>query len=153
MQVKIKKDNTEVKTPTYGTAGAACFDIYAYNVVNWLDLNINNYDIVPARDSNVFETGLSFEVPEGHVMLVFSRSSQGFKNDIRLANCVGVIDSDYRGKLAVKLTNDSDKAYKVYNGDRIAQAMVIPVEQVEFLVVDELSDTVRGEGGFGSTGR
>lgn len=145
MQLKIKKMYPDVKTPTYATEGAACFDIYNYG-------SKTDYDGVGWLDPTIFTTGLQFEVPQDHVMLVFSRSGHGFNNNIRLANCVGVIDSDYRGELMVKLTKDTQGAYAVGKGDRIAQAMVIPVKQVEFLEVDELSDTKRGANGLGSTG-
>lgn len=88
-------------------------------------------------------------------MLVFSRSGHGFKNDTRLANCVGVIDSDYRGEVMVRLTCDnmSVNALHVSPGDRIAQAMLLPVAQVEFEEVDDLGATKRGTGGFGSSGK
>ncbi len=105
----------------------------------------------------VINTGLAFEVPEGYVMMVYSRSGHGFKNGVRLANCVGVIDSDYRGELLVKLTKDvtsfNSNPFPIKNGDRIAQAMLIPVPQVTFTQVSELSETKRGDGGGGSTGR
>ena len=148
MELKIKKRDDSIITPTYATAGAACFDIYS-----------TEDKIIAAENSETFNTGLSFEIPDDHVMLVFSRSGHGFKNDVRLSNCVGVIDADYRGILGVKLSNDSqfteefEKDFVVRKGDRIAQAMLIPVEQVSFLVVDEISDTVRGAGGLGSSGR
>lgn len=105
------------------------------------------------NDTLVFETGLFFEVPQGKVLLVFSRSGHGFNHDIRLANCVGIIDSDYRGELKVKLTNDSTQAFfNVKRGDRIAQAMLVDSNQVQFEIVEELSETERGTGGLGSTG-
>ena len=85
-------------------------------------------------------------------MMVYSRSGHGFKNGIRLANGTGVIDSDYRGEVMVKMHNDGSTALLVTAGERIAQAMIIPALQVELQVVDELSDTDRGSGGFGSTG-
>lgn len=147
LPLKIKKLHPAAMLPTYATPGAACFDLYA----------------LPEKDSAVsvmaglpatIPTGLAFEVPEGHVMLIFSRSGHGFNNDTRLANCVGVIDSDYRGEVKVKLTRDqSPTSYTIFkHGDRIAQAMVIPLPKVAFEVVEELSDTQRGNGGFGSTG-
>jgi dUTP pyrophosphatase len=139
MQIKTKRLTPEAKLPTYATDGSGCFDIYT-----------TNSGLVD--NSFVFDTGLSFEIPVGYVMLVFSRSGHGFKNDIRLANCVGIIDSDYRGELKVKLTNDGEDFFVVHVGERIAQAMVIPFEQVQFLEVDDLSETERGAGGFGSTG-
>lgn len=141
MQIKTKRLTPEAKLPTYATDGSGCFDIYTTD---------SGYVV----DSLTFSTGLSFEIPEGYVMLVFSRSGHGFSKDIRLANCVGVIDSDYRGELKVKLTNDGQLGSRlaVQVGDRIAQAMVIPYEKVQFLEVDALSSTIRGDGGFGSSG-
>lgn len=141
MELKIKKLDPKAITPTYGTPGAACFDISSIDS-----------GVVTSHTALNFKTGLSFEVPENHVMLVFSRSGTGFKFNTRLANCVGVIDSDYRGELMVKLTGDANANLHVAVGDRIAQAMVIPVKQVTFLEVDELSETERGENGLGSTG-
>lgn len=146
MKLKIKKLHPDAVVPQYATDGSACFDLHA--VIKTGELACVMPDI-----PRVFETGLAFEIPEGHAMLIFSRSGHGFKNDVRLANCVGVIDSDYRGEVAVKLTSDTGKGLTVWRGDRIAQAMVIPVDRVEFEEVVELSDTERGSGGFGSTGK
>lgn len=141
MQLKVKRLSPDATLPTYATDGSACFDIYASSEGE-------------VYDSHTFDTGLSFEVPEGYVMLVFSRSGHGFNNDIRLANCVGVIDSDYRGELKVKLTNDKDinAWYGFAKGDRIAQAMLIPYPKVSFIEVESLTETERGQGGFGSSG-
>lgn len=139
--LKVKRLDPKAQLPGYATLGAACFDIAALNV-----------GFVSGGGYATFSTGLAFEVPEGHVMLIFSRSGHGFKNNVRLANCVGVIDSDYRGEVMVKLTNDSRQDMWVEPGDRIAQAMIVPVQQVTFTEVDELSETARGAGGFGSTG-
>ena len=141
MQLKVQRMYEDVKLPVYATEGAACFDIYGY-------------DIVDAGDNTeTYSTGLKFEVPVGQVLKVYSRSGHGFKKDIRLANSVGIIDSDYRGELLVKLTcDDSTKGFvDVRKGERIAQAMLEPVERVEFVDVSELSGTVRGSNGFGST--
>lgn len=137
--LKVKKLHPDARLPVYGTDGAACFDLAA----------LSPAEIWEAR---IIRTGLSFEIPEGHVMLIFSRSGHGFKNDVRLANCVGVIDADYRGEVMVKLTNDSTTHFRVNAGDRIAQAIVIPFPRMAFEEVEELSSTERGEGGFGSTG-
>lgn len=150
MKLKIKKLHPDAITPKYATPGSACFDLHAImNPPESACIMVN-----PGTPA-VFATGLAFEVPAGSVMLVFSRSGHGFKNDIRLANCVGVIDSDYRGEVRVKLTNDNTDGQSLVatHGDRIAQAMVIPVEQVEFEEVDELDATERGAGGFGSSGK
>lgn len=146
MNVKIKRLHPSAIVPTYGTSGAACFDLYAIEVHQCGHVVSDGVPIT-------FRTGLAFEVPQGHVMLVYSRSGHGFKHGVRLSNCTGIIDSDYRGELMVKLHNDSDEPFMVNKGDRIAQAMIVPVNQVSFDVVDELSDTERGEGRFGSTGK
>ena len=141
MKLNVLKMHEDVKLPTYATDGSGCFDIYGYKTVDAGD------------QTETYSTGLKFEVPEGYVMLVFSRSGHGFNKDIRLANCVGVIDSDYRGELKVKLTCDNAEMnyVDVRQGERIAQAMIIPIPKVEFNEVKELSNTERGEGGFGST--
>lgn len=141
MILKIKKLSDNVKIPAYQSAGAACFDIHS-----------SSDGVVAPCESKVFDTGLVFEIPTGYALLIYSRSGHGFKDDVRLANCVGVIDSDYRGEVKVKLTNDGPHLFTVDKGDRIAQAMLVAVPKVELLEVEELSDTVRGDGGFGSTG-
>ena len=141
INLKIKKLDARAIVPKYATDGAACFDIHTYDT-----------GLVTEFHSGIYSTGLSFEIPEGYVMLVFSRSGHGFKNDVRLANCVGVIDSDYRGELKIKLTADADGGIAVESGDRIAQAMLIPFPKVNFDEVAELTTTARGVSGLGSTG-
>lgn len=144
MNVKIKKIHPEAKVPVYGSAGAACFDLYAASIIG----------TESETDRTVlYGTGLQFEVPEGHVMMIYSRSGHGFKHGITLANSTGVIDADYRGEVMVKLTKRDTSIHGMPAvGERIAQAMIIPVEKVVFDEVGELSDTKRGAGGFGSTG-
>lgn len=141
MQVKIKLLSDSARVPTYGSVGAACFDLYASDTVA----------VIPGG-TGVVRTGISVEVPDGHVLMVYSRSGHGFRNGVTLMNGTGVVDSDYRGEVVVGLRNDGDKVFFVSIGDRVAQAMVVPVDKVEFVEVDTLSDTVRGAGGFGSTG-
>lgn len=141
MKLKVKKLHIDAVMPFYATEGAACFDIHSIS-----------HGVLPARCTLVLDTGLSFEVPEGYELMIYSRSGHGFKDDVRLANCVGVIDSDYRGEVKVKLTNDGPHLFTVDKGDRIAQAMLVAVPKVELVEAEELSDTVRGDGGFGSTG-
>ena len=132
--------------PEYATSGAACFDIRA----------LDNGMPHPNDDhACVYRTGLIFEVPEGYALMIYSRSGHGFKDALRLSNCVGVIDSDYRGEVKVSLRFDASgdrRCTKVRAGDRIAQAMLVPVPHVTMVQVDELSQTERGAGGFGSTG-
>lgn len=147
MKVNIKKLHKDAIIPKYQTAGAACFDLHALND------HSDKYSLpVEFVETLTVRTGLTFEIPEGYVMLVYSRSGHGFKNDVSLANSVGVIDSDYRGEVMVKLTNSGYSLFEVDHGDRIAQAMIIPVNQVSFEEVEELGSTERGTSGFGSTG-
>jgi dUTP pyrophosphatase len=139
--LKIKRLSDSAIMPTYATDGSACFDLYADHAA-----------VVAIGTSPKIKTSLAFEVPENHVMLIFSRSGDGFSKCVRLANCVGVIDSDYRGEVMVKLVSD-EGVKDVSYGDRIAQAMLIPLPHVDFFEVKELSSSERGECGFGSTGR
>lgn len=147
MKIKVKKLHPDAILPKYATDGAACFD-----------LHVCAPDTVPLAmgqeaGAATFSTGLAFEIPKGHVMLVYSRSGHGFKHGLTLANSVGVIDSDYRGELMVRLTTTHGYApLPVGHGDRIAQAMILPLPAVELEEVAELTDTERGAGGFGSTG-
>lgn len=148
MQINIQKIHPLAKTPTYATDGSGCFDLYAINAVPVL---------VHEGWPVTFDTGLKFEIPPGFAMFIFSRSGHGFNYDTRLANCVGIIDSDYRGEVKVKLTADQEHEeampLSVNAGDRIAQACILPVPRIGFNVLDVLSATDRGEGGFGSTGK
>lgn len=141
MKLKIQKLYLGAKLPTYGTDGSAAFD-----------LSTCNGETIHGFGSKVFGTGLAVEVPDGHVMLLFSRSGHGFSRDLRLSNAVGVIDSDYRGEVMVKLRNDGPREQRIERGERIAQALVLPVARCDFELVEELSSTERGAGGFGSTG-
>lgn len=142
MKLKIKKLSGLAVTPTYATVGSACFDLYA----------TEDGTIWP-KQAVSFATDLAFEVPEGWVLKLYSRSGHGFKYGVRLANTTGIIDSDYRGHVPIRLHNDGATAVQIHTGDRVAQGMLERVEQVEFEVVEQLSDTARGEGGFGSTGK
>lgn len=150
MQVKIKRLHKDAVMPTYGTAGAACFDLYA--VINDEVHGSSPVVIMPDHHA-VIRTGLAFEVPEGYVLDVFSRSGNGFKSGIRLVNCVGQVDSDYRGEIQIGLQNDRRAKFTVRHGDRIAQGRIIPVQKVDFKWTFDLTVTDRGTGGFGSTGK
>lgn len=154
MKIKIKKTHPDAQLPHFASAGAACFDLYADSSEglsedgNWIHTEIG-------RDSTcVFGTGLAFEIPPGFALMVYSRSGHGFKSDVSLSNAVGVIDSDYRGEVKVKLRNDGTRPFVVCRGDRIAQAMMVMLPSVSgFEVVEDLSRTERGAGGLGSTGK
>lgn len=146
MKLRIQKTHPAAQVPEYATDGAACFDLCAI-----LDAPTNIIGSVP----QTIRTGLAFEIPDGYAMLIFSRSGAGFKSDTRLANCVGVIDSDYRGEVMVRLTRDQTTKSSpmfVANGDRIAQACLVAVPRVTFEACEQLTLTDRGAGGFGSTG-
>lgn len=132
--LKVKRLSPRARLPEYATDGAACFDLRAC-LVSDMDAAIDT----TAHATVCIPTGLSFEVPTGHVMLVFSLSGHGFKDNTRLANCVGVIDSDYRGQVEVKLTRDDGLGIFVRDGARIAQALVLPIPRVDLQEVDELS--------------
>lgn len=147
LKVKIQKTSELAWLPTYGTDGAGAFDLYSCEEAR----------LAPGS-SVTLDTGLKFEIPPGYGMFVLSRSGHGFTYDTRLSNSVGLIDSDYRGTVKVKLTRDDvanaanrDTLYlPAYS--RIAQAVIIPLPKVVFDEVTELSETKRGEGGLGSTG-
>lgn len=145
LQVGVKRMTPTAQMPDYATSGAACFDLRA-DIDEPLGISVE-----PGHSVD-FPTGLAFDIPAGFCMLVFSRSGHGFRNAVRLANCVGVIDSDYVGEVRVKLTNDGRRALSVRPGDRIAQAMIMPTFVVGLVEVDELKTTERGAAGFGSTG-
>lgn len=141
--LKARKLHPLALLPVYATAGSACFDLHAI---------VEETHCVESGGTLLVRTGLAFEVPIGHVMLIFSRSGHGFSFDVRLANSVGVLDSDYRGEVLVKLRADGKQYLAVCTGDRIAQAMIVPLPTVSLEWADSLSTTERGAGGFGSTG-
>ena len=149
MVLKIKavspKVGTEIPYPSRGTEGSAGLDLRAC-----LDEPV----IIAPRQLVRIPTGIAVALPgPEYVALVFARSGLGIKHGVSLSNGVGVIDSDYRGEIQVGLTNLSDTLYTVQPGDRIAQLVVTPVVTPELEIVEELEDTERGTGGFGSTGR
>lgn len=148
MELKIKplspKIGREIPAPYYATPGSAAMDLHAC---------IDQAVVVPAGGRAVIPTGLAIALPSAdYVALVYARSGLGIKHGIAPANCVGVIDSDYRGEIKVGLQNSGSEDYTVQPGDRIAQLMIAPVLQAQLTLVDELDDTQRGAGGFGSTG-
>ena len=144
MKVRVKKLSPQAVLPQRGTIGAAGADLRAL-----IDEPVT---IQPGR-TVLLPTGLAFEIPEGYVGLVFARSSLGRKRGLAPANKVGVIDSDYRGEVMVALHNHSDAPQIVEPGERVAQLAIVPFLPAEYEEVEDLSDTERGEGGFGSTGR
>lgn len=143
MNIKIKKIKENATVPTRGSAYAAGYDLYACAES---DILINPGETVKIG------TGLCFQIPEGYFGGIFARSGLATKQGLRPPNCVGVIDSDYRGEVIVALHNDSSETRIVSPGDRIAQMIILPFLEVNFIQVNELDSTDRGCGGFGSTG-
>lgn len=139
----------DLPLPSYETAGAAGADIRANLTADLRDAGV----VLLPMQRAIVPTGFRVEIPLGFEMQIRPRSGLAVKYGISLPNTPGTIDSDYRGPLGVALINLGAEAYVIRHGDRIAQMIVAPVVQARFEVVDSLSDTARGEGGFGSTGR
>ena len=143
--VPIQKLNPNAVLPTQGSAAAAGWDLYAV-------LLTDNIEIAPHETVKV-ETGLAMAIPEGWVGLIYARSGLATKRGLAPANCVGVIDSDYRGPIIVALHNASNLTQTITNGERIAQIVFAMVPTTIWQEVEELDSTSRGEGGFGSSGQ
>ena len=141
-KLEIKKLDERAIIPTYGTVDSAGADLYAI-----LDEEIT----INPGETKVISTGLSMAIPKGYVGLIYARSSLGTKKGLAPANKVGVIDADYRGEVKVVLYNQSKEEQIISPNERIAQIVITPYMQVDFTVVEELSETERGTGGFGST--
>ena len=149
MELKIKalspKIGGEIPVPSFATVGSAAMDLRAC-----IDVDVT----IAAGQRAIIPTGIAIALPcADFVALICARSGLASKFGITMANGVGVIDSDYRGELKVALYNSSDVDYTIHDGDRIAQLMILPVVQPTLQMVDQLDETERGEGGFGSTGR
>ena len=143
MNIKVKKLNEKATLPTYGSEYAAGADLYAC-----MDEAIT----INPGETVMVHTGLAMEIPAGHAGLIYPRSGMASKRGLAPANKVGVVDPDYRGEFMVALHNHSLTAQTVEPNERIAQLVITPFLTASFEETDELSDTVRGEGGFGSTG-
>ncbi len=141
--IAVKKLDERAVLPTYGSEFAAGADLYA--------VTDGDVEILP-NETKLIKTGLALEIPQGYAGLIYARSGLASKRGLAPANKVGVVDADYRGEVMVALHNHSNLSQKISAGERIAQLVVAPFLKAEFTAVDELSDTVRGEGGFGSTG-
>lgn len=155
MEIKIKKLSETAKIPTYGTEGAAAFDMYADEsdkATVCMQAPYMYYYVAPHKNVSV-PTGIAMAIPKGYVGLLFSRSGWARDESLRLANCVGVIDSDFRGNITVVVHNDSDVPRIVNPNDRIAQMLIVKYEVANLILSDELDETERGTGGFGSTGK
>ncbi len=143
-KVRIKKLRQEAVIPSYGTEFSAGADLCAA---------VSEPFTVNPHETAKVPTGLSFEIPEGLAGLVFARSGLASKSGLAPANKVGVIDSDYRGEVFVTLHNHGTEPQEILPGERVAQIAFVPYVKAEFECTDDLTETVRGDGGFGSTGR
>ncbi len=142
-KIEIKKLDDEATIPTYGSIDAAGADLYACTTEEMT---------IKPHETTFVKTGLAMAIPKGLVGLVFARSGLSCKRGLAPANKVGVIDSDYRGEIMVALHNHTNQDVTIEPKERIAQIAFVPYIKGDFTVVNELSDTIRGEGGFGSTG-
>ncbi|MDR0197512.1 MAG: dUTP diphosphatase, partial [Oscillospiraceae bacterium] len=144
MTIKIKKIRQDAQIPFRATENSAGADLFAL---------LDGDALLKGGGSFLVPTGVAVEIPPGYGGFVFPRSSLSSKHGVSLANCVGVIDADYRGEVKIPLINRGGDDYTIKNGDRIAQLVILPVARADFSETPELSDTGRGAGGFGSTGR
>ena len=143
MEVRFKRLNDLAKIPTRGSKFSAGYDLYA----------ATNKDIqIPPHSTVRIETGLAMDFPVGWFGAIFARSGIATKRGLRPANCVGVCDFDYKGEYIVAVHNDSNETMTVLAGERIAQLILLPYQDIDFKEVDELAKTDRGSGGFGSSG-
>lgn len=143
MNISVKRLTDTATIPTRGTEYSAGLDLYA---------DIENEITIMPHCAEVFPTGIAMAIPDGYYGGVYVRSSLGFKKGLRLSNSTGIIDSDYRGGIQVKLYNDSNEKRIIQPQERIAQLIIQPYEKVNLVEANELPETARGEGGFGSTG-
>lgn len=144
MEINIKRLTDSAKLPDRGSAFAAGYDLFA---------DVKEDVTIEPHETKMIGTGLAMEIPEGYFGGIFARSGLSAKEGLRPANCVGVVDADYRGEIKVALHNDGEVQRVVTPAEKIAQLVVVPFLPVSFNEVKELSDTVRGAGGFGSTGK
>ena len=144
IKVQVKKTDPRAVLPTYGSLFAAGADLYL--------LSDGDVTIAPG-ETKLLHTGLSMAIPEGYAGLIYARSGLASKKGLAPANKVGVVDADYRGEIMVALHNHSSLPATLENGERIAQMVITPFLAVDFEESETLSDTARGQGGFGSTGK
>lgn len=141
-KVRLVKTDPNAIIPSYGTEFSAGADLYSLSEA-----------VIGAGETYVVHTGISLEIPEGLVGLVFARSGLATKRGLAPANKVGVIDSDYRGEIMVALHNHGDREQRIEKGERVAQLVLVPYITADFIETDTLENTERGQGGFGSTGK
>ena len=152
IEVKIKKLEQDAVIPEQATVGSAGFDLRAYIGDESMSEHIRLIHLEPNQKYRL-STKLAFQLPSNYVMILAPRSSAGIKKDLILQNTIGVLDSDYRGECFLFVKNIGTETVTIEHNERIAQAVILPYPTVNFNVVEELDETERGEGGFGSTGK
>lgn len=143
MDIYFKKLNDLAKVPTRGSKYSAGYDLYAAT---------DSTVYIPPHSTVKIGTGLAMDIPHGYFGAIFARSGIATKRGLRPANCTGICDEDYKGEYIVALHNDSNELMSIEVGERIAQLIILPYQNLDFIEVDELHETDRGKGGFGSTG-
>ena len=141
MQIMFKKLSEDAIIPTHGSKYAAGYDLY-----------VTEDGVIPSGESVMFHTGLAMSIPNGYYGAIVSRSGLSTKQGIRPSTCCSTIDADYIGEVGIPLYNDSREPRTVKKGDRVAQLIILPCQTIEWVEVEELTATDRGEGGYGSTG-
>jgi dUTP pyrophosphatase len=144
MKLKIMKTRATAVIPKRSTDGSAGMDLCAC---------IENPVTIPAHGHTVIPTGLAISIPKEYAAMIYARSGLATKHGITLLNCVGIVDSDYRGEIKIGLLNQFDEDYEIAPNERIAQMIIQPIALPEIQILNELDDTTRGAGGFGSTGK
>lgn len=154
MDIKIKRLSETATIPTYAHASDAGMDLYAdlHPLKEDMESDVKSYCLIDPHTTKMISCGFTMAIPEGYFGGIYSRSGLASKQNLRPANCVGVVDSSYRGEVMVALHNDSNEIQEIKHGQRIAQMLIQPVVSANIEEVENLDDTERGNGGFGSTG-
>ena len=147
VKIKIKRLTETAKLPTKAHESDACFDLYV-DIPDNIETGIK----IRPGETVKLSSGIATEIPHGYFAAIFPRSGLGINKNLRLPNCTGIIDSDYRGEWVISLINDGKVNRTIYHGDRVAQFTILPIPKVKIEEVKELNDTERGSGGLGSTG-
>ena len=155
MDIKFKRLSETATMPSYAHENDAGMDLYAdlHPLQEDIESEVESYCLINPHSTTMISCGFAIAIPEGYFGGIYARSGLASKQNLRPANCVGVVDSSYRGEVMVALHNDSDEIQEIKHGQRIAQMLIQPVVSVTLEQVEELDETERGEGGFGSSGK
>lgn len=155
MDIKIKRLSETATIPTYAHVGDAGMDLYAdlHPLKEDMESDVESYCLIDPHTTKMISCGFAMAIPEGYFGGIYARSGLASKQNLRPANCVGVVDSSYRGEVMVALHNDSNDMQEIKHGQRIAQMLIQPVVSANIEEVESLDETERGNGGFGSSGK